>query len=71
MAAPTAARRPSIGDSYRRRDLSRVALGLGIVHTQDMEAASRAVESGAWQPMPTRFEELPERFRYRLSPAAR
>ncbi|HMC14441.1 MAG TPA: DUF2946 family protein [Albitalea sp.] len=46
-------------------------LGLGIVHTQDMEAASRAVESGAWQPMPTRFEELPERFRYRLSPAAR
>ena len=46
-------------------------LGLGIVHTQDMEAASGAVESGAWQPVPTRFEELPERFRYRLSPAAR
>ena len=46
-------------------------LGLGIVHTLDMEAASRAVESRAWQPVATRFEELPERFRYRLSPAAR
>jgi hypothetical protein len=45
-------------------------LGLGIVHTLDMEAASRAVESGTWQPVTTRFAELPERFGYRLSPAA-
>jgi hypothetical protein len=46
-------------------------LGLGIVHTLDMETASRAVESGVWQPVEIRFEELPQQFRYRLSPAAR
>jgi hypothetical protein len=46
-------------------------LGLGIVHTQDMEIASRAVESGAWQPVPARFDDLPQQFGYRLSPAAR
>jgi hypothetical protein len=45
-------------------------LGLGIVHTLDMETASRAVESKAWQPVETRFAELPERYGYRLSPAA-
>ena len=44
--------------------------GLGIVHTLDMETASRAVEAGVWAPSPTRFDELPERFGYRLSPAA-
>jgi hypothetical protein len=46
-------------------------LGLGIVHTQDMETASHAVESGAWSPVDTRFDDLPQRFGYRLSPAAR
>jgi len=45
-------------------------LGLGIVHTLDMETALHAVESGAWQPATTRFAELPERYGYRLSPAA-
>ena len=45
-------------------------LGLGIVHTLDMEAASRAVESGLWRPISTPFESLPQRFGYRLSPAA-
>lgn len=45
-------------------------LGLGLVHTLDMEAAAGAVESGAWQPQDIRFDELPARFRYRLSPAA-
>jgi len=45
-------------------------LGLGLVHTQDMEAASRMVESGAWQPAQVRFEELAPRFGHRLSPAA-
>jgi hypothetical protein len=44
-------------------------LGLGIVHTLDMETASRAVESGAWKPTETRFDELPQRFGYRLRPA--
>jgi hypothetical protein len=44
--------------------------GLGLVHTLDMETASRAVESGAWKPTEARFDELPQRFGYRLSPAA-
>jgi hypothetical protein len=44
-------------------------LGFGIVHTADMEVAARAVESGAWQPVAIRFDELPLRFGYRLSPA--
>jgi hypothetical protein len=45
-------------------------IGLGIVHTLDMEAASDAVESGAWRPTETRFETLPARFGVVLSPAA-
>jgi hypothetical protein len=45
-------------------------LGLGIVHTADMEVASRAVESGAWEPLATRFDALPQRFGYQLHPAA-
>ena len=43
--------------------------GLCIVHTADMEVASRAVESGAWQPLSVRFDDLPSRFGYRLNPA--
>jgi len=35
-----------------------------------MEAAAGAVESGAWVPQDIRFDELPGRFGYRLSPAA-
>ena len=45
-------------------------LGLGIVHTLDMEQAAGAVENGTWRPVETRFAELPGRFGYRLSPAA-
>jgi len=44
-------------------------LGLGLVHTLDMETAAGAVESGAWVPQEIRFDELPARFGYRLSPA--
>jgi hypothetical protein len=44
-------------------------LGLGVVHTLDMEAASDAVERGAWQPQDARFAELPARFGYVLEPA--
>jgi len=43
-------------------------LGLGIVHTLDMELAAGQVEAGRWQPAPTRFDELPGRFGYQLSP---
>ena len=45
-------------------------LGLGIVHTLDMDVASDAVERGVWQPREARFAALVERFGYRLSPAA-
>lgn len=45
-------------------------IGLGIVHTLDMELASDAVEGGHWTPAEIRFAELPSRFKYRLSPAA-
>jgi hypothetical protein len=44
-------------------------LGLGLVHTLDMEAASQMVERGAWRPQEVTFDQLPARFGYRLSPA--
>ena len=45
-------------------------LGLGLVHTLDMEVAADAVEHGVLQPVEVRFAALVERFGYRLSPAA-
>ncbi|WP_298835207.1 DUF2946 family protein [uncultured Piscinibacter sp.] len=44
-------------------------LGLGLVHTLDMETAADAVERGLWVPQQIRFAELPARFGFRLSPA--
>ena len=44
-------------------------LGLGIVHTLDMNLAADAVEAGHWTPRDCRFDELPARFGYRLRPA--
>lgn len=46
-------------------------LGLGLVHTADMERAARALEHGAWAlqgELP--FAQMPQRFGYRPSPAA-
>ena len=45
-------------------------LGLGIVHTLDMEAAAGAVENAAWSPTTTAFDALVSRFGYRLAPAS-
>jgi len=45
-------------------------LGLGIVHTLDMEQAATAVEAGVWRPAEVRFDTLGQRFGYRLRPAA-
>lgn len=45
-------------------------LGLGLVHTQDMDAAADAVEQGHWIVHPVARAELPARFRFRPSPAA-
>lgn len=45
-------------------------LGLGLVHTLDMELASDLVEGGVWPLDEARFDTLPTRFGYVLSPAA-
>ena len=44
-------------------------LGLGVVHTLDMEVAADSVEAGRWSPTETRFADLPERFGFVLKPA--
>ncbi len=44
-------------------------LGLGLVHTLDMELAADAVEAGVWSPGEVPFVTLPARFGYRLVPA--
>ena len=45
--------------------------GFGIVHTQDMEAASDAIEAELWRPATLAFADMPGRFGYVLSPAGR
>ena len=40
------------------------ALGLGLVHSQDMLEAARAVEQGLWQPQPLLAAEAPRRFAF-------
>jgi Protein of unknown function (DUF2946) len=44
-------------------------LGLGLVHTLDMNLAADAVEAALWSPTEVRFDTLPRRFGYRLKPA--
>jgi hypothetical protein len=44
-------------------------LGFGVVHSQDMLDASRAIEQGAWAPQTLDFEQMPVRFGYVLQPA--
>ncbi|CAN5203918.1 DUF2946 family protein [soil metagenome] len=43
-------------------------LGLGLVHSMDMQWAAEAVEAGRWQPQPARFAELLQRFKVVLEP---
>jgi|SRR6187431_1581033 len=43
-------------------------IGFGLVHTQDMNEAARAVEAGLWQPEPLSSSELPRRFDFVPSP---
>jgi hypothetical protein len=48
------------------------ALGLGLVHTQDVGLAADAIEQGRWPaPRESRAGDLPARFGYVPSPAAR
>ncbi len=44
-------------------------LGFGVVHSQDMLDASRAIEAGTWAPQALDFEQMPARFGYVLEPA--
>ncbi len=43
-------------------------LGLGIVHTLDMETAADAIEAGHWRTEECTAAELPRRYGHRLSP---
>ena len=56
-------------DEYGRVYLETDA-GFGLVHTQDMEAAANAIESGLWVPMDAGASDLPRRFAYVRSPQA-
>jgi hypothetical protein len=53
----------------RGRLFADTAHGLGLVHTQDVEAASQLLEQGRWpEPQEMPFAKMPSRFGYRLSP---
>jgi hypothetical protein len=43
-------------------------VGFGLVHTQDMHEAARAVEAGLWTPEPLAYAEMPQRFGFVPSP---
>jgi Protein of unknown function (DUF2946) len=43
-------------------------IGLGVVHTLDMELAANEVEAGRWLPTDARFADLPQRFGFKLKP---
>ena len=45
--------------------------GFGLVHTQDIVQASELVEGGTWKPQDVAAADLPGRFGYVMSPAAR
>ena len=43
-------------------------IGFGLVHTQDMHEAARAVEAGLWAPAPLAYAAMPQRFGFVPSP---
>lgn len=43
-------------------------IGLGLVHTLDMETAAEAVETGRWAPRELAFGDMPRRFGFVLDP---
>ena len=43
-------------------------LGFGLVHSQDVVEAARAIETGHWAPEPLCFAEAPQRFGFLLDP---
>jgi len=65
--------RPAVPDDAMVDEAGRLFvasdLGLGLVHTLDIELAADAIERGDWQPREQSFAALVERFGYRLKPA--
>lgn len=45
-------------------------LGLGLIHTLDMEQAAGAVEQGLWTPKQVAYDDLPSRYGFVSSPQA-
>jgi hypothetical protein len=45
-------------------------LGLGLMHTLDMDAAADAIEAGTWKPQHATHDELLKRFGVQAHPAA-
>jgi hypothetical protein len=43
-------------------------MGLGLVHTLDMETAAQAVEDGVWQPRQMPFAQMAAHFGHVLQP---
>ncbi len=43
-------------------------LGLGLVHSLDIELAAQAIDAGHWQPQPMAFAAMPAHFGYLLRP---
>ncbi len=43
-------------------------IGFGIVHSQDVFDAARAVEGGLWQPQPLLYGQAEQRFDFTLAP---
>jgi hypothetical protein len=46
----------------------RTELGLGLVHTSDMDLAAQAVDAGRWVPQDVEFAHLPALGAYVRSP---
>lgn len=44
--------------------------GFGLIHSMDMGDAASAIEEGLWAPQDVLSKDLPERFRYVMSPQA-
>jgi hypothetical protein len=68
-AVPRAQWRGTWLDEHGRLYLD-TELGFGLVHTQDVSEAARAVETGLWHPGDLASALMPGRFGYVLSPQA-
>lgn len=63
-----AARLESAWEDEQGRLYLATDLGLGLVHTLDIETAADAIETGCWTPELIAIADLPARFGYRRTP---